>query len=78
MARSAAMAMVGHQIEAIYVVTRSPMKRCSRMPVNNAAPATQLAPAKANGYVMPKSAPPRRKAGTYAPAVPVHVPLYLR
>jgi len=43
-----------------------------------AAPATQLAPAKANGYVMPKSAPPRRKAGTYAPAVPVHVPLYLR
>jgi len=51
-ARSAAMAMVGHQIEAIYVVTRSPMKRCSRMPVNNAAPATQLAPAKANGYVI--------------------------
>ena len=34
-ARSAAMAMVGHQTEAIYVVTRLPIKRCSRMPVNN-------------------------------------------
>ena len=52
MARSAAMAMVGHQTEAIYVVPRSPMKRCSNAGEQLAAPATQLAPAKANGYVI--------------------------
>jgi len=51
-ARSAAMAMVGHQTEAIYVVPRSPMKRCSNAGEQLAAPATQLAPAKANGYVI--------------------------
>jgi len=61
-ARSAAMAMVGHQTEAIYrryAITDEAMLKDAGEQL--AAPATQLAPAKANGYV-----------------ILAHVPLYLR